>query len=131
MRKLCFPNDEMRKAHLRARKKITNRRSRDKLRKQDPIGYERRCRSGILQANYGITIIQYDAMLAAQNNVCAICGRNETALWKGVVRRLAVDHDHETGEVRGLLCHQCNLGLGHFEDDRKLLQNAINYLGEE
>ncbi len=60
---------------------------------------------------YGITVEQYDAMLRQQNGLCAICGRAPKRF------RLAVDHDHETGEIRGLLCTRCNLGLGWFRDD--------------
>jgi hypothetical protein len=53
----------------------------------------------------GVTVEQYDAMLAAQGGGCAICGT------KPKTRRLDVDHDHKTGRVRGLLCHRCNRAL--------------------
>jgi len=63
-------------------------------------------------------------MLKSQNGNCAICGIDQPS--NG--RRLAVDHDHETGKVRALLCGNCNTGMGSFMDNPKLLQKAINYL---
>lgn len=75
-------------------------------------------------SRYGITVEQYDAMLAAQNGVCAICF-NATGEKK---YRLSVDHDHTTGRVRGLLCGGCNVTLGHMKDDPQLLYQAMDYL---
>ena len=69
---------------------------------------------------YGLTVEEYEIMLLNQNDSCAICG------W--FAETLAVDHDHETGKVRGLLCNNCNNGLGRFKDDTKSLKNAILYL---
>lgn len=73
---------------------------------------------------YNITLADYDEMLEAQGGKCAICGR--TPEEEG--RRLSVDHDHKTGQVRGLLCRNCNAALGFFQDDFHLLRRAINYL---
>ena len=67
----------------------------------------------------------YDTMLAAQNGLCAICQRPPTS---GRGKKLHVDHDHGTGCIRGLLCHDCNTGLGKFLDSPSLLQDAISYL---
>lgn len=75
-------------------------------------------------AKYGITVDDYDDMLFKQNNCCAICGSPKGAAGK----RLAVDHSHQTGAVRGLLCDECNTGLGKFKDDPSLLARAIEYL---
>ena len=72
---------------------------------------------------YGITLEEYNTMLAAQGGGCAICGNPPGA------RSLHVDHDHATGEVRGLLCIGCNVALGGFRDDPELLARAIDYLG--
>lgn len=77
-----------------------------------------------LKKNYGITPEQYQEMLENQNSKCAIC-KEEGIIKKG---KLCIDHSHETNEVRGLLCHGCNLGLGHFQDKIDLLKNAIIYL---
>lgn len=68
---------------------------------------------------YSITVADYDIMLASQNGKCGIC-LSET--------KLVVDHDHDTGAVRGLLCSECNLGLGKFKDDLDLLKMAVKYV---
>jgi hypothetical protein len=77
-----------------------------------------------LRFKYGITIDEYNKMLKKQNNVCLICKRPETEHNKN----LAVDHNHNTGKVRGLLCCKCNKGLGHFEDNALWLRIAADYL---
>jgi hypothetical protein len=87
-------------------------------------------RNVALKAQYGITIEQYDAMLEAQGGLCAVCRRPEVEpdRWSGKVKSLAVDHCHDTGKVRGLLCSGCNTSLGKMKHDTGLLQAAINYL---
>lgn len=78
---------------------------------------------------YRITLADYNAMLAAQNGVCAICSKPETSVQGGKVRFLAVDHAHdETGSVRGLLCMNCNSCIGRMNDDPELLEKAAAYL---
>ena len=77
---------------------------------------------------YGITIEDYDRMLEAQGYRCAICRTDEPG---GSGARFAVDHNHDTGNVRGLLCNNCNRGLGHLQDSVLILEQAINYLNEE
>jgi 5-methylcytosine-specific restriction endonuclease McrA len=74
-----------------------------------------------LKSNYGISVEEYENLLAKQNGKCAICGNL-------FVKTPYVDHDHITGKVRGLLCHQCNSGLGYFKDNLELLNKAVNYL---
>lgn len=83
-----------------------------------------------LKRYYGLTVGQFEAMQAAQDNVCAICKQPERTIDKrlGRVRNLAVDHCHITGKVRGLLCQGCNQGLGNFEEDPARLQAALDYL---
>jgi hypothetical protein len=71
---------------------------------------------------YGITEEIYDRFFEAQNGCCAICRKPSD------YKRLAVDHDHLTGTVRGLLCQDCNLGLGLFKDNPESLLTAIIYL---
>ena len=83
-----------------------------------------RVASGLLQRNYGISLADYDEMLEAQDNGCAICGK----MPEENGQRLSVDHDHETGQVRGLLCRHCNSGLGYFMHGPERLRNAIAYL---
>jgi hypothetical protein len=79
-------------------------------------------RSGELRRRYGISPAEYDALLAKQGGVCAICRKRS----KG---RLCVDHCHLTGTVRGLLCHACNVALGALKDDQASLVAALAYLG--
>jgi hypothetical protein len=74
---------------------------------------------------YDMTVQDYDDMLTAQNGECAICGAADNGKLGG---SLPVDHNHETGEVRGILCHSCNVGLGHFGDDPDRLVAAAAYL---
>lgn len=75
---------------------------------------------------YGMTQDQYDELLAAQNNRCAIC-RNKFVPGSNLTKA-CVDHDHAGGNVRAILCGSCNLGLGHFKDDKRLLVEAIRFL---
>lgn len=86
-----------------------------------------------LKKYYGITLTQYNEMFEKQNGVCAICGKPETATNQYGLVKLAVDHNHLTGAVRGLLCGKCNKALGGFcvdESNTQLLQNAIAYVGK-
>lgn len=79
-------------------------------------------RKDMLKYCYGMTVAEYEVMLAAQNGVCAICGTRPGG------KPLGVDHDHITHEVRGLLCRSCNVGLGNFKDDLRRMRRAIRYL---
>lgn len=88
-------------------------------------------RAAHLRRMYGLSCKEYAALVEAQHGVCAICGQPETRTRDGVVQHLVVDHDHETGAVRGLLCAMCNLGLGYFRDDAKRLASAVQYLDIE
>ena len=85
-----------------------------------------------LSRTYGITEAQYDTMLAEQGGTCAICKRPEVSKWrrKGEPeeRRMAIDHDHTTRQVRGLLCNRCNMGIARFDDDPERLRTAADYL---
>lgn len=81
-----------------------------------------------LRNSFGIRIADYQAMHAAQGGVCAICRKPETATRGGKVKALAVDHDHRTGALRGLLCAHCNTAIGKFGDDPSILRSAIRYL---
>jgi hypothetical protein len=81
-------------------------------------------------SRYGLTIEQYEAILAAQGGVCAICRKPEPAIdpRTNSPRKLAVDHCHVSGTPRGLLCVLCNQGIGQFREDPLLLGAAIDYL---
>lgn len=76
-------------------------------------------RGYLLRTRYGITVGDYDAILAEQNGGCAICdGTN----------KLVIDHNHRTGKVRGILCNNCNIALGAVQDNYLLLERAAIYL---
>jgi hypothetical protein len=71
---------------------------------------------------YGISLEEYNSLFDKQGGVCAICSTPPST------RRLAVDHCHDTGKVRGLLCVKCNAGIGNLNDDVEMLKAAIKYL---
>jgi len=91
---------------------------------------------GSLKARYGISADEYQRMYHAQNGCCAICKRAvisqiaaaATASRKGKIDSAHVDHCHKTGRVRGLLCSECNTGIGYLKENAEVLQNAIAYL---
>jgi len=85
--------------------------------------WKRRDRNRYLVKTYGITVEEYDDLLAAQGGVCAICRRPPRDDIS-----LHLDHDHATGERRGLLCFKCNNALGDFDDDAERLLRAYVYL---
>jgi hypothetical protein len=81
-------------------------------------------RRGKMRYKYGITHQEYSDMLAAQGGVCKICRRDPST----TNRRLHLDHDHDTGQVRGIVCHQCNIGIGMFQNSPERLRAAADYL---
>lgn len=76
-----------------------------------------------LASKFGLTPAEYEAMRVAQGGVCAICQGPPQPN-----RRLSVDHDHQTGRIRGLLCTRCNTGIGLLNDSPTVLQQAVKYL---
>lgn len=78
-----------------------------------------------IKKQFGIDEEDYNFLLKLQNKRCAICGRKEKAKVNGVVKRLAVDHSHKTGKVRGLLCSKCNGTLGWYEICRKKIESYL------
>jgi len=98
---------------------VEERREKDRLRKK--AKYQTR-RDTILKNRYGIMEFDYEQLAQKQGNVCAICGLAPTT------KRLDLDHCHSTNKIRGLLCNNCNRGLGHFKNNKDLLARAINYL---
>ena len=73
-----------------------------------------------MSRRYGLSAVQFSQLLAGQENRCAIC--------KNQMDSPHIDHDHQTGEIRGLLCSFCNSGLGYFRDNPSNLRRAITYL---
>ena len=100
--------------------------NRDKVRKASnkwKYKNEDRRISYMLRWRYGVTSTDYDRLFILQKGRCAICFSFGTAK-----RRLALDHNHKTGTIRGLLCNSCNTGIGHFRDNTSLLNRAKTYL---
>jgi hypothetical protein len=91
------------------------------LKRANNAQYRATNRRSYLKQVYGISVEEYEALLARQNGVCAICKKKDRV-------RLCVDHCHDARTVRGLLCNKCNIGLGHFDDDIERLRAAIAYL---
>lgn len=85
-------------------------------------------KDSFLRRKYGVTLEWYDAQHERQNGLCGICSKPETAVIGGKVLQLAVDHCHEHGHTRLLLCSACNTALGLFQDDPNLLRKAADYL---
>lgn len=82
---------------------------------------------------YGITVDDYNRMFEEQKGVCAICGKEEKTRRRkksSENERLAVDHCHETGEIRGLLCFKCNTAMGSLGDTREHVMRVIHYLSK-
>lgn len=84
---------------------------------------KRAARDGHLRRKFGITVEQYEAMLDEQGGRCAICRREPHPTIS-----LHVDHDHDCGHLRGLICFECNAGLGKFRDRADQLRAALDYL---
>ena len=105
----------------------------DKYKALDRANYERAKARGKAQADwrnhhlkrkYGINSEQWEELFESQNCACAICSSRETS------RHWCTDHDHETGEVRGILCHSCNVLIGMAKDHPQVLDDAKRYLEE-
>ena len=89
-------------------------------------------KNGMLLWRFNITLEQYNAMHEEQKGLCKVCGKEESAKKNNSEepRKLAVDHDHATGKVRGLLCASCNVKLGHYEGLKLLVPLFDKYLEE-
>ena len=94
-----------------------------KWRKENPDKARMIDRRSILK-KYGITPEKYDSILITQNKQCGIC-KKPASKFK---RNLSVDHNHETGKIRGLLCNKCNRGIGNFNDDVEIMNRGAEYL---
>jgi len=101
-------------------------RRKDEARRRSVEGYADKQRGYLLKLKFGISKEDYRRMLLGQKGACAIC-RSTDPRRAGVVH-FAVDHDHDTGEVRGLLCHPCNTSLGLLQDSPEVILAAAAYL---
>jgi len=102
-----------------------NQQSRN-YRKNNKAAFKESTRWATIKLKYGITKDQYMEILDKQSNQCKICGNESPGV--GKFKYLHVDHSHETGDVRGLLCQSCNTALGHMKESPDLLRSAAQYL---
>lgn len=125
--------DSKRKTGYRSTCKACDKLVRDKRTKENPEKYRKdnreRTKLYNLKNVYNITLEDYNRMLQEQNGVCKVCGKIEVIANQFGPRSLCVDHDHDTGQIRGLLCNRCNRVLGMVKDDKELLQKLSLYLG--
>jgi Recombination endonuclease VII len=131
-------NSRERAAHAKdpQRNRDSNKRSRDKdpernraWKRNDQEKNAETHRAWSLKANYGLPLEVYDYAIIKQLNLCAICKEPEATVEKsGKLRRLAVDHCHDTDEVRGFLCGKCNKAIGLMQDSSANLRAAADYL---
>jgi len=113
-----FSPDKYRKDGLRSWCMICNRICSKEYRKTDKAKTAHK--ENKLRYNYGITLDDKWQMFADQRGCCAICGKGKH------IRKLYIDHNHESGKVRGLLCNRCNTGMGYV-DNIELLEKMITY----
>lgn len=106
----------------RAEKNAANRKSYHAHIEQQKARAHKYYEAHLSVRKYGITKAAYDQLLEQQNGVCAVCNENRGN------KRLNVDHDHATDTIRGLLCHKCNLALGHMEDNPEWLRELADYV---
>jgi len=135
----CYHKDQQRKFGRPVRcKDCTNadcRRNRDAVKSRQrakdwQASNRDRVRSNHLQNKYNMSTQDYERLFKEQKGLCKICGKPETNSHHRTKtpHSLAVDHDHRTGKVRGLLCALCNSGLGKFKESSQLLQRAKEYI---
>tara|TARA_R110000737_G_scaffold64473_5_gene92197 strand:+ start:1625 stop:2062 length:438 start_codon:yes stop_codon:yes gene_type:complete len=116
------------KSYRSACKSCQNKKSSERWKTDEDFrkrGYKR-SREHQLKARYGITESDYLTLIEKAGGCCQICGTDKC----DTGNKLSVDHCHETGDVRGILCRACNTGIGHLKDSPDLLREAIRYLGE-
>jgi hypothetical protein len=106
----------------------------DLERRKKPYTRQEYCREWNLNKKYGLDSSGFDVLWIAFRGKCGICDK---ILKMPEYKRgqsldvAAIDHDHKTGNIRGLLCNSCNKGIGHFYDDVNILKNAINWLEKQ
>jgi len=121
---------EKNKEKLKERSKEYYYKNIEKVSARTKLYYEKTSSSSEYKfKRYGITRLDYNNLYENQRGLCSICGKEEISTLRSVKKKvLAVDHCHTTGKVRGLLCSNCNRGLGHFQESSDILRKAIDYL---
>ena len=100
--------------------------ARKAMKRRHNEGYKKVAYASHVKRNYGITIKEFDMQVHVQKNRCAICSTE--FIHDAMTTKPVVDHDHETGKVRGLLCRKCNQGIGNFGENREVMKRAIEYV---
>jgi len=115
-----FGKCSKRKSGLRSYCKVCGNLRKLKYHSDNPKRYK----NNRLYQNYGISLYDYNLMFLKQEGKCLICNTHQNDL----KQKLNVDHDHKTNRIRGLLCNNCNRGLGFFKDDLNLLLKAFQHI---
>jgi len=124
--RLNHPEYKEKNKEYRENNKEKSRQYVKKYREDNRERYLENKRKSNLKHKYGITIDEYNEIFEKQKGCCAICNTHQSELKKA----LCVDHNHETGEIRGLLCDRCNRVLGFFNDETPLFIQSILYLNK-
>jgi hypothetical protein len=120
-------------AYMREYRKLPEQRIKTRERQRKWLAKTGKNKEYSLRFHYNLSVEVYNKLLASQDNVCLICKQPEIRIdpRTKVTRQLAVDHDHKTGEIRGLLCGNCNGALGFVNDNVDTLLNMIEYLRKD
>lgn len=116
--------EKWRKLYEKSRDNPLFKEQRKQWAKKNPIAIREARLRHDRKKKYSLEEGEYETLLSSQGGVCAICGESQLR------RALAVDHNHNSGKVRGLLCDKCNLGIGLFGDSVIRLQRAVSYISE-
>lgn len=127
MSETAIKKEKARKYNLEYKKKNKEelKRKRPKYREKNSFKISQQVRERKFRNRYGITIAEYNLLCASQDFCCAIC--EEQVIFP---KTLNVDHDHASGEIRGLLCGSCNRGIGLLKDKKEIVKRAFIYLEE-
>jgi hypothetical protein len=125
----CFYNSKTSKDGKGYRCKECDTVARKKWSQDNPERAKESRRGRLLKNRYGITIKDYDALLEKQGGACGICKASSNRHLNNSA--FSVDHCHQTGQIRGLLCNQCNRALGMFNDSEELIQKALDWLRKD
>lgn len=120
----CSPCDNARRRANKAKADPESRERRKQTTRSWYYENQERYRDTYLTRVYGISLAEYNALLESQGGKCGLCRIDEP----GGFGSWHVDHDHDSGAVRGLLCQRCNIGLGYFKDDPDVLRAAADYI---
>lgn len=123
-----FYNCKTKKDGKSYRCKECDNEARKKWKENNPEKAKLSNRKKTLKNKYGITIEEYNQLLKRQDFQCAICGTKTQK--HSYQKNFNIDHNHETGEIRGLLCTACNRGIGLLQDNPTILRKAADYLEE-